>query len=357
MGRILLRRFTIAMQKQGFGWYRTLVIENGGSGPYFFRKLEILPELGYEIVAVASWNGAFATQHKYSLVDVACCHTRDELRELIRNKAVERVLLPTVDLKQGTISDIFEVCKDARVKLKLLSHESEELLRFSYVKDVAGITLYSSPRRKIESAKRLTKRILDLLGGSLITLLFSPILLSAAFAILIEDGRPVLYRQRRALAKGKREFDVLKFRTMVKGAEKKQAELYQKNLVSGGLFLMKHDPRLLKVGKLLRKFSIDELPQLFNVLKGEMSLVGPRPLSIDDLNNITPSNRLGGYYELRANALPGMTGLWQISGRREISFKEMVLLDLYYIENQSVMFDLEILFATIPVVLFGKGAY
>ena len=116
--------------------------------------------------------------------------------------------------------------------------------------------------------------------------------------------------------KGRNEFDMFKFRTMVKDAERKQVELYQRNQTTGGLFLLKEDPRLLKVGKFLRNFSIDELPQLFNVLKGEMSLVGPRPLSVADLDNITPSNRLGGYYELRANALPGMTGLWQISGRR-----------------------------------------
>jgi lipopolysaccharide/colanic/teichoic acid biosynthesis glycosyltransferase len=144
---------------------------------------------------------------------------------------------------------------------------------------------------------------------------------------------------------------------MIKGAESKQSDLYKFNEVSGGLFMMKEDPRITRIGRLIRKYSLDELPQLFNVIKGDMSLVGPRPLSIADLSNISTKNKLDGYYKLRANAKPGITGLWQISGRREISFKEMVLLDLYYIENQSLLFDLEILFATIPVVLFGKGAY
>jgi lipopolysaccharide/colanic/teichoic acid biosynthesis glycosyltransferase len=144
---------------------------------------------------------------------------------------------------------------------------------------------------------------------------------------------------------------------MIKGAESQQSDLYEFNEVSGGLFFMKTDPRITKVGRILRKYSLDELPQLFNVLLGDMSLVGPRPLSIADLSNISTENKLNGYYKLRANAKPGITGLWQISGRREINFREMVLLDFYYIENQSLLFDLEILFATMPVVLFGKGAY
>jgi lipopolysaccharide/colanic/teichoic acid biosynthesis glycosyltransferase len=144
---------------------------------------------------------------------------------------------------------------------------------------------------------------------------------------------------------------------MKTGADEIQQEFYKYNEASGGLFRMEKDPRVTKIGKIIRKYSIDELLQLFNVLKGDMSIVGPRPLSLADLDNITSANSMRGYYALRANAKPGITGLWQISGRREVHFREMVLLDLYYIENQSLLFDLEIILETIPVVLFGKGAY
>jgi lipopolysaccharide/colanic/teichoic acid biosynthesis glycosyltransferase len=120
---------------------------------------------------------------------------------------------------------------------------------------------------------------------------------------------------------------------------------------------MRDDPRITKVGRFIRRFSIDELPQLFNVFWGNMSLVGPRPLPIADFTRLKEEDSLGGYFRQRATAKPGMTGLWQVSGRSELGFREMVLLDLYYIENQSILFDIEILAQTIPVVLFGKGAY
>jgi lipopolysaccharide/colanic/teichoic acid biosynthesis glycosyltransferase len=243
------------------------------------------------------------------------------------------------------------------VRLKILSRESEELLRFAYVKDIAGISLFTPVHRRTEHLKSVAKRAFDLVGSVVLILLLSPVFIAVAFAILLEDGGPILFTQERALSHGGRSFRFLKFRSMVKNAEEQQGELYEKNQATGGLFMVDQDPRITRVGRIIRRHSIDELPQLFNVLRGDMSLVGPRPLTVSDLSNISPENKLGGYYRLREKGKPGMTGLWQISGRREVAFKEMALLDLYYIENQSLLFDIEILAKTIPVVLFGKGGY
>jgi lipopolysaccharide/colanic/teichoic acid biosynthesis glycosyltransferase len=140
-------------------------------------------------------------------------------------------------------------------------------------------------------------------------------------------------------------------------AETLKTTLKKKNESTGALFKMKEDPRITRVGKVIRRFSLDELPQLFNVLKGEMSLVGPRPLPVDDYKWLKKSDHMGGYFRLRSKAKPGMTGLWQISGRSNLGFREMVLLDLYYVENQTIMFDLEIMGRTFPAVFFGRGAY
>jgi lipopolysaccharide/colanic/teichoic acid biosynthesis glycosyltransferase len=140
-------------------------------------------------------------------------------------------------------------------------------------------------------------------------------------------------------------------------ADEQKDDLLGQNETDGALFKIKDDPRLTNIGRFIRRFSLDEVPQFFNVLKGEMSLVGPRPLPARDFTLLQEVDHMGGYFRQRANAKPGMTGLWQISGRSDIGFREMVLLDLYYIENQSLLFDIEILAQTLPVVLFGKGAY
>jgi lipopolysaccharide/colanic/teichoic acid biosynthesis glycosyltransferase len=144
---------------------------------------------------------------------------------------------------------------------------------------------------------------------------------------------------------------------MVTDAEQQKAELMEQNESDGALFKMKNDPRVTRVGKIIRKLSIDELPQLLNVIKGDMSLVGPRPLPPSDFDKANEPEEFWNAIKERGSVKPGMTGLWQVSGRSNIKFREMILLDLYYVENHSLLFDLEILFETIPVVLFGKGAY
>jgi lipopolysaccharide/colanic/teichoic acid biosynthesis glycosyltransferase len=167
----------------------------------------------------------------------------------------------------------------------------------------------------------------------------------------------VFFRQKRSLADNDEPFDFFKFRSMYHGADAEKEKLFHHNEASGALFKMRDDPRITTVGKYIRRYSIDELPQLFNVLLGDMSLVGPRPLPVSDYRRMKEEDSLGGYFRQRTLSKPGMTGLWQISGRSDIGFREMVLLDLYYIENQSILYDLEILAQTVPVVLFGKGAY
>jgi len=365
-GRTAINGANLYLQERGFGRHNTMILNWNGATPNLPNRFAMFPELGYIVRAFACpGSGTTACdQHKCTLQrdfaqlrlfrkdpkqDVLPCYALNELKRGIREQEIERLFVPMVK----PVADGFA----EKVKLKVISHESEELLRFSRVKDIAGISLYSPPKRVTNRLKAKFKRMFDWVGSLLLIVLFSPVFVLVTLAILIEDGSPVLFRQRRASMKGGRSFEFLKFRSMIKDAETRQKALNGINETEGGLFLLKRDPRITKVGRWIRKFSIDELPQLFNVLRGEMSLVGPRPLTMMDLDSVSPDNDFAGYYYLRDNLRPGITGLWQICGRREVPFREMVLLDLYYIENQSIIFDLEILFATIPVVLFGKGAY
>jgi lipopolysaccharide/colanic/teichoic acid biosynthesis glycosyltransferase len=201
------------------------------------------------------------------------------------------------------------------------------------------------------------KRTFDIITSSIIIFLLAPVFIITIVAIYIESGRPLFFLQRRGAIKSGHEFNFIKFRSMVTDAEQIKQELMDKNESDGALFKMKNDPRVTRIGKIIRKLSIDELPQLFNVLKGDMSLVGPRPLPLTDFENANESEEFWDAIKERGSVKPGMTGLWQISGRSEIKFRDMILLDLYYVENQTLLFDLEILFETIPVVFFGRGAY
>jgi Sugar transferases involved in lipopolysaccharide synthesis len=199
--------------------------------------------------------------------------------------------------------------------------------------------------------------VFDIVLASIAILLFSPIFLLTITAIYLESGRPIFFLQKRSSLKGGKEFYFMKFRSMVDNADQLKEQLLGRNESDGALFKMKDDPRITTVGRFIRNLSIDELPQLFNVLKGDMSLVGPRPLPLTDMENVNESDEFWETIQDRGLVKPGMTGLWQISGRSDVKFREMILLDLYYVENHSLLFDLEIMFETIPVVLFSKGAY
>lgn len=218
------------------------------------------------------------------------------------------------------------------------------------IRPVAGLPLLDVDRPQAIAAARWIKRALDLLGSAFLLLLAAPVMGLVALAIKLEDGGPVMFRQTRVGRKGN-AFECLKFRSMVPDAEARLAALIASNEGAGPLFKMTKDPRITRVGRFIRRFSLDELPQLFNAFRGDMSLVGPRPALPSEVAQYDSDARR------RLDVRPGLTGLWQVSGRSNLSWDDTVRLDLYYVDNWSLVQDLMILAKTARAVVGSAGAY
>jgi exopolysaccharide biosynthesis polyprenyl glycosylphosphotransferase len=226
----------------------------------------------------------------------------------------------------------------------------EESLRASRAHGFRGVSIFNVDVDALDQVQRTLKRGLDLTVAALALLVLSPVLLIIATAIKLDSKGPVVFRQVR-LGIGGRPFEILKFRTMVVDAESRLAELRVHDEGDGPHFKMKHDPRITRLGVFLRKWSLDELLQFVNVLRGDMSLVGPRPPLPSEVDKYETRQLI------RLKGKPGITGLWQISGRKDLDFEDMVRLDRQYLENWSIGMDLQILVRTASVVLARKGAY
>jgi len=194
------------------------------------------------------------------------------------------------------------------------------------------------------------KRAVDILGSTVALILFTPIYMVTGAAIVIEDGFPLFYNQTR-VGKHGRLFRMYKFRSMFKNADEIKSTLVSDDITGGVIFKMKHDPRITRTGRIIRKLSIDELPQMWNVLKGDLSLVGPRPPIPSEVAEYTEWDRK------RLDVTPGLTCTWQVSGRSDIDFTQQVNLDIDYIKKRSILEDIKLLLRTVPAVLTGKGAY
>ena len=246
--------------------------------------------------------------------------------------------------------ELLALAEDSHIDFRFSSNLTELATSRVDVTAVAGIPLMTIKPTPLEGWGRIIKRIFDVIG-SLIALPFVLILYPfIALAIKIDSRGPVIFTQKRVGREGKM-FNYYKFRGMVNNAEKQLPKLKKYNEVSGPVFKMKDDPRVTKVGRFIRRTSLDELPQVFNVLKGDMSLVGPRPPLPDEVKQYTREQRK------RLTIKPGITGPWQVSGRSSIGFDEWVRLDIYYIQNWSLLLDLTILLKTVAVVVTRKGAY
>jgi exopolysaccharide biosynthesis polyprenyl glycosylphosphotransferase len=264
--------------------------------------------------------------------------------------SIDEVLIADPDFPQSEAVELVDRCHRHGVRVRVAPSTMEILM--DRVEFVPGQTLplFELKPPVFDGVDWLLKRSFDIVGSLFLLLLFSPVLLLIALAVKLTSRGPVIYRSMRPGIGGE-PFACLKFRTMYEDAEDLQPELEKHNEMAGAIFKIKADPRVTPIGQFLRRWSLDELPQLWNVLRGEMSLVGPRPLPQRDFD------RLADWHRKRYLVLPGITGLWQVSGRSELDFDELVRLDFLYLENWSVFQDLSILLKTIPAVIKAKGAW
>ncbi len=274
-----------------------------------------------------------------------------KLVDLMHEHSVNGVILTAKHMYFGQIEKAIEVCEREGVEVWLMADFFKTQVSKTTLDDFYGRPMLVFRTGPDASWQRFAKEVIDVVGAFILITMSSPILLAAALFIRFSSPGPIIFRQQRSGLNG-RPFTMWKFRTMVTNADQLKQELAQLNEMSGPVFKVSNDPRVTPIGRILRRYSIDELPQLFNVLRGEMSLVGPRPLPVDEVQRFDdPSDRR------RLSVKPGLTCLWQVSGRNNVSnFKDWVRLDLEYIDHWSLWLDIKILFRTIPAVFIGTGA-
>lgn len=336
------------LYKRGIGLTNLLVVGSGRLGKLMMQQITASPYLGYRVVGfIHDMDGPPSDFGRFKVLG-----TMRELDSVIRGHHISEVIIALPSHQHPQIMRAVRVCERAGADFKLVPDLYELSLSRIDVDAVEGIPLIGLKRNLTSSWQYRIKRLIDIVGALLVLLLTAPIWLLTALAIKLDSSGPVFYRAARLGYRG-HPFDMLKFRSMHVNADQMLDSLkaYAPSEDERGKFKLKNDPRRTRVGRFIRRTSIDELPQLLNVLSGDMSLVGPRPPIREEYDNYED------WEKARLEMPPGITGLWQVRGRSEIVFDEMVLMDLYYIENWSLRLDLQILLSTLPAVLKSHGAY
>ena len=353
-GRHLLRRRLLARRLVGRDTQRTLVIGNVRTVGPMIRQLRRAHGAGMEVVG-ACVSGIVTDSDRSSLVEgVPVFGYPEEAMQAINLLDAEVVAVSSdPDLSGSGLRRLAWSLEEREVDLVIAPGLFEVAGPRLSIRPTAGMPLLHVERPAMSGARRVCKRVVDLGAASTLLLLTVPLTLLIALAVRWDSPGPVIFRQTRVGAKG-RTFSMLKFRTMCVDAEQRRAELLSFQAVDAGnavLFKMRQDPRVTRVGRILRRFSLDEAPQLVNVLRGEMSLVGPRPPLPEEVARYEPDA------VRRLHVQPGLTGLWQVSGRSDLPWDESLRLDLWYVDNWSLVLDVQILTRTVRAVLKGHGAY
>jgi exopolysaccharide biosynthesis polyprenyl glycosylphosphotransferase len=347
VGRFSLQLALDYLRTYGVGVRRAILVGAGDVGRMVMRTMAARPDYGYQLIGFLDDNPAkgFTNIGPYRALGPV-----DNLGEVLENDTVDDVIICLPWQSHRMIQRLLRTCEQSAVRAQVVPDLFQLTKNQVYVEDLNGIPLISTRDVSIQGWNFVIKRASDLVISVVGGLLVLPLCGLIAIAIKLDSPGPVIYRQTRIGRNGV-PFVCYKFRSMVEDAAKMLPEMGVMNEASGPLFKVRNDPRRTRVGRWIRRFSLDELPQLINVLRGEMSWVGPRPNLPEEVEQYQE------WHKKRLTVSPGITGLWQVSGRSDLTFDEMVLLDIYYVENWNLAMDLSILARSIPAILGARGAY
>ncbi len=332
---------------RGKNMYRTLVVGERSKAAHVLRELQRDTYAGFKIAGAVTQRGSSGD----ITPGVSVLGSFDGVIDVVDREQVDTLVMASADeISPERLRQIGWELDKRRVNLIVAASLTDIAGPRIHARPVAGLPLIHVEYPRFVGRRRAEKRLFDLLGSSVGLVLLSPVFLVIALAVRLGSPGPVFFRQER-VGLGGAPFKMLKFRSMVADAEDRLPGLLDQSDGNGVMFKMRDDPRVTRVGRFLRKFSLDELPQLVNVFKGEMSLVGPRPPLPDEVSTYDQ------WTHRRLLVTPGITGLWQVSGRSDLSWEDSVRLDLYYVENWSLVGDILILLRTVKAMLFPKGAY
>jgi exopolysaccharide biosynthesis polyprenyl glycosylphosphotransferase len=328
-------------------YQRTLILGSGVVAGQVVEKLRNNAQFGLVPVGIVDDE-----VHDVGTPDLPWLGRFGDLGTIIEAQRIDRVIIAFSRASHEQLLESIRGCRDAGVSVDVVPRLFEFLDGVRALEQVGGLPLLSIGAPVLTSASLAAKRVLDVVGSLALLIVLSPAMIATAIAIKLESRGPVFFRQPRA-GRGNTSFQLIKFRSMYVDAEERKAEMETLNEAGDGvMFKIRKDPRVTRVGRFLRRFSLDELPQLFNVLRGEMSLVGPRPLIFPETAALDEN-----WHLRRLELRPGLTGPWQVYGRSQSPFQEMVRFDYQYVAGWSLARDIEILLATLPAVVSGRGAY
>ncbi len=350
---LLLCSFRV-FAKEKLSWFQSvldgernvLIVGTDEKAAQLAKVLEEARLWGYRVVGVVRESATHTVDpalNGYPLMELS------KIGEILRNHIVDETIFVVSKEALARLEEVFLLCEEEGVKTRVMLSFFPHVTSKVYLEALYDLPLLTFSTTPQNEYLLFIKNVLDFLLAVLLVVLFSPVLVLVALAVKLTSKGPLIFRQMRC-GLGGRKFTLYKFRSMVEGAEENREHLEHLNFMSGPVFKARRDPRCTPVGRVLRKFSLDELPQLFNILRGDMSFVGPRPpipLEVEHYEH---------WQRRRLRMKPGLTCLWQISGRNQIDFAEWMRMDLYYIDNWSLLLDLKIFLKTVPIVLLGKGA-